>query len=349
MLLRRGGRSIVSQVVKLDNPTGKMDHMMRMKIVGVACVAGALLCWHAAPALSASSDTDVDAVARPHPRPSVAHAAPRAVKPRLLEADGMDDPEARPLAHYRKPGPQAAAEESPGSLVMNVAGKLALVLALILACAAAWKRFQSGLPAIGQTPSQPVRVTSTVPLGPQRFLHLISISGRQLLVASTPQSISLLAALDESASLLGVPGIDSLPPARWTASPGEDGALSDEDISLGASSPEERFEELLLRLRDLEAGPEHEARASRPGDGRSRPGESWVRTRDSLERSNNRDTHSPEYERWSEPSDETPWARARDEEEARFVGPTAGVVAEALAPGALFRSTGRGSRSGGNA
>jgi flagellar biosynthetic protein FliO len=349
MLLRRGGRSIVSQVVKLDNPTGKMDHMMRMKIAWVACVAGTLLCWHAAPALSASADTDMDAIAAPHPRPSGAHAAPRAAKPRLLETDGVEDPEARPLPHYRKPGPQAVAEEDSGSLVMNVAGKLALVLALILACAAAWKRFQGGLPAIGQAPSQPVRVTGTVPLGPQRFLHLISIGGRQLLLGSTPQSICLIGALDENASLIGVPGIDSLPPARRAASPGEDGALSDEDISLGGSTPEERFEELLLRLRDLEAGPEHEARTSRPGDGRRRPSESWVRTRDSLERSNDRDNHAPEYERWSESSHETPWGRARDEEEARFVGPTAGVVAEALAPGALFRSAGRGSRSGGDA
>ena len=120
---------------------------------------------------------------------------------------------------------------------MNVAGKLALVLAFILACAAVWKRFQGGLPAIGPASSQPVRVTGPVPLGPQRFLHLISIGGRQLLLGSTPQSISLLAALDESASLLGIPGINSLPPAPWAASPGEDGGLTDEESLVSGSTP----------------------------------------------------------------------------------------------------------------
>lgn len=112
-----------------------------------------------------------------------------------------EDPESRPLSLRRSGGapasPPNAPSESLTSLMGNVVGKLVLVLALILACGAAWKRLRGALPPTASAPHDAVHVTSTVTLAPQRFLHVVTVGRQRLLVGSSPQSISLIARLDE--------------------------------------------------------------------------------------------------------------------------------------------------------
>src|SRR5437762_1132970 len=110
--------------------------MMRMRGALAVCVMGALL-WLLAPrAMGATDDTDTLPAPRKHSGTAPVRSAPLGSQAEPTGAEGADDPEARPVTHYRKPGTRASVEEDSGSLVMNIAGKLALVVALILACAA---------------------------------------------------------------------------------------------------------------------------------------------------------------------------------------------------------------------
>jgi flagellar biosynthetic protein FliO len=342
-----------------------MDHMMRIKAVLAAWIIGTLFFLFTPPARGAAADVDAVPVPRKNVRAGSSRLAGPATGTAPPAAESADDPESRPLTHYRKPDTRVAGEEDSGGLFMSIAGKLALVVALILGCAAAWKRFQGGLPQVGQPASQAVKVTSTLPIGPQRFLHLVTVGGHQLLLGSTSQSISLIAALDETSSLVGVSGITPPQTAHWATSMTETGAGTHESMEMPDSSPADRFEELLARLHDLEAAPEDELRSPRSGAGTAkgvpakragtreagggRPDNRWSGVVESQEPPAGRGGARSEHPRSGEAPRPTAWDRAAGEEEVSFAGPAAGVVAEALGPGSLFRSSGRGPRAGGNA
>jgi flagellar biosynthetic protein FliO len=233
-------------------------------------------------------------------------------------------------------------------MVTNVAGKLAVVVALILACAAVWRKFQYGLPQSGPAPAQSVKVTSTLPLGPQRFLHLVTVGGQQLLLGSTAQSITLIAALDENQRLAGIPSVWTSM-STWQPSTASSEFEPPAGVGLASSPPGERFEELLLRLRDLETEkaeklPSDTARAR--GD---RSDARWGPVAASQPLPENRGGPRSQVARSHESSRETEMARDRDEGDPRITGPTATGMPEAYAPGSLFRIAARKSRSDGHA
>jgi flagellar biogenesis protein FliO len=171
------------------------------------------------------------------------------------------DPESRPLKAYKTPRSEPPVEG--GSLFLSVLGKLAFVVALMLACAVGWKKLQGGMPQNAAMTSQGVQLVSALPLGAQRCLHLVAVGRQQLLIASTPQNISLLATLDGAGTFEvelerpGAPMFRRPPPA-----PAAGGDTGWQESGFPA---EDRFEELLLRLRRLET--EQAGRVAARGEG----------------------------------------------------------------------------------
>lgn len=190
----------------------------------------------------------IGAVTRPVQRPGGNMRAARTNV--ATENDGADDPESLPVAAYQRSLPAAPAAD-PGGLAISVVGKTGLVVALMLVCAAGWKRLRGAAPLGGLAPAQAVQVTSTVPLGPQRFLHLVTVGRQQLLVGSSPQNVALIAVLEGGSRCVSDP--ESGAAARGL--PPQGAAPDDDAWAQGREAPADRFEELLLRLRDLESGP----------------------------------------------------------------------------------------------
>lgn len=244
--------------------------------------------------------------------------------PRTTGGGGQeDDLESRPLKQAVAGG--AAREDRGGGLFMDVLGKLAMVVALIFACAAIWRKFQGAQPQGGATSSMGLQLVTTLPLGAQRHVHVVAVGRRHYLIGSAPQGVTLLAALDEQPVGLG---------GRGAAAAGYGGAGSglhdpraepgvDDGWADAASDGGDRFEELLLRLRRLEA---EQASHGRPGAGaidddpyRGRGG---TPARDAL------------------PERRSPASRdGRRNDEGTADG-------RALAPGELFRSSSEGPRGG---
>jgi flagellar biogenesis protein FliO len=171
------------------------------------------------------------------------------------------------VKQYRTP--QAAPEpEEGGGLFLGVLGKLALVVALMFACAAGWKKLQSVVPQTTALAANGVQLLSTLPLGAQRCLHVVAVGRQQLLIASTPQSITLLSSLDE-----GVTDRSVSLPERSVAASGRatTTAREDSDWQGRAAPADDRFEELLRRLRRLEGEQVRRAPVARedPADGRA--------------------------------------------------------------------------------
>jgi flagellar biogenesis protein FliO len=168
--------------------------------------------------------------------------------------DGTMDPEARPLPAYRAPRREPPPAEVPANLLFDIAGKLALVVLVIFACAAGWKMVQVAVPQ-GLAQSNPsLQVTSTVTLGPQRCLHLVTVGQQRLLLASSPQQINMLGTVSPESGFATVQevAIPALPPSSLAAQP----------------EPSDRFEHLLTRLTDAlapqtEPAPPSEAPARR--------------------------------------------------------------------------------------
>lgn len=111
--------------------------------------------------------------------------------------DATMDPESRPLPTYQSPQRPPAPVPASGNLLFEIAGKLALVILVIFACAAGWKMIQvampqGAVPATHRPTSPALHVTNTVTLAPQRCLHLVSVGQQRLLLASTPQQIAML-------------------------------------------------------------------------------------------------------------------------------------------------------------
>lgn len=346
-----------------------MDHRGRRAQGAWMFFAGAILCLCGIGAAAAQDEADTStaprasaltaprasslaaprtsALAAPdaHPGTVIRHKAKAPARRPAGAAENGDDPEARPLTRYQKPG-TARGEEDSGSLAMNVAGKLALVVALILGCAAAWKRFQGGMPQVGPGQSQPVKVTSTVPLGPQRFLHLVSVGRHQLLLASSPQSVSLLATLDSQSELVEAQAAHA--PRRPPVEEMAEGLSGYEDAAAQSGMPADRFEELLLRLRDLEPGSTNVAAPVEPRTARDQPAARTTRSPIAGAPLSGGPRAVPTA---GEP------ARTSTSGERRAVADDAGdgrgwsarEMAGALAPGSLFRSPARVAREGGDA
>jgi flagellar biogenesis protein FliO len=143
----------------------------------------------------------------------------------------VTDPESRPLEEYQPPGATTSRSDT-GGLVVDVFGKLAVVVVLILACAAGWRKLQAAAGQRVSESAQAVQLTSTVALAPQRFLHLVTVGQQRLLLASSPQQVCLIAHLDSGAAAEPLP----------EESAGED----------LAPAPD-RFEYLLQRLQEVDA------------------------------------------------------------------------------------------------
>jgi flagellar biogenesis protein FliO len=161
--------------------------------------------------------------------------------PAPASADGESnpaDPESRPISQYQEPRQQPPAPRQPDNLLFGVAGKLALVLLVIFACAAGWKMIQMAVPHNPLPSGASLHVQSTVAIAPQRFLHVVRIGQRQLLLSSSPQQIALLGTLDAESGFATV---------QEAALP----ALGPGTAAAG-SEPPDRFEEMFHRLTERE-------------------------------------------------------------------------------------------------
>jgi len=118
------------------------------------------------------------------------------------------DPESRPIAAYgageRPIDPRVSARsEDPLSMAGSVAVRLALVLALVVACAVAWRRLQSAMPQPAAGGPEGLQILGTASLAPQRSIHLVSVGSHRLLIGSSPQQVSLLAHLEGGTAVRG--------------------------------------------------------------------------------------------------------------------------------------------------
>lgn len=149
---------------------------------------------------------------------------------------------ARPANRLRKPA------TDPADLLGNLLGKLSLVLLLIGGCALAWKkgtglRGKTGGARPAAPPPAVPCVTNTLTLAPQRFLHVVTVGTRQLLVSSTPQQVALVAELSEG---------------QWTArteegaeaapAPEPPATMRPEDADEPGADSDQRFTAILRRL-----------------------------------------------------------------------------------------------------
>jgi flagellar biosynthetic protein FliO len=82
---------------------------------------------------------------------------------------------------------------------IGVFAKLAVVLLLILACSAIFRRWSQ--PGTQGRKNRQMQVIETVRLSPKQALHLITVGDHQLLIGATDQNVSLLTpvALDVAA------------------------------------------------------------------------------------------------------------------------------------------------------
>jgi flagellar biosynthetic protein FliO len=253
---------------------------------------------------------------------SVSEAVPQAQSrvPSRVE----DDPESRPLKRAQGGG-SSPAKEDGGGLFLDVLGKLAMVVALIFVCAAVWRKLHGSLPQNAAHAPHGLQVVSSIPLGAQRFLHVVAAGGRQYLIGSSAQNITLLALLDESSG--AAPG-RSEPSTGYSMIPHDPRptrteAAMEEEWDGAAGDEGDRFEELLLRLRRLEAEHGLRERAGYAVDAEEtyRGGGAAPRTEAYTER---RATSSRE---------------SRSSEEGAADG-------RSIAPGSLFRSAPNGARGG---
>lgn len=182
----------------------------------------------AAAAVSVKSTPAEDTAAAPQAEPAQEAVNPSPAPKPVTAKPGVKaaapvagDIESRPVTGYRTPGEETG-KDGP-TLFFDVVAKLFVVVALMFGCAAAWKRCGSRLPAIflpkdaaAAQPHSGIHV-STVPLGPQRCLHVATVDGRRLLLASTPQQVTLIATLEPQKQAAVEPGLvvqpEPAPPA----------------------------------------------------------------------------------------------------------------------------------------
>ena len=94
---------------------------------------------------------------------------------------------------------EKAAQEKEAPLYVTALGfllKLGLVLGLAYLTILGLKRFSGIKGAVGGAGGRRIRVIENSSLGANKSLHLVEIGGRKLLVASTPNQISLITEVD---------------------------------------------------------------------------------------------------------------------------------------------------------
>jgi flagellar protein FliO/FliZ len=89
---------------------------------------------------------------------------------------------------------------------IGVFAKLAVVLLLILACSAIFRRWS--VPGSKGRKNRQMQVVETVRLSSKQALHIVSVGDRQLLIGATDQNVSLLTAVELDLNPLAAP-IDS--------------------------------------------------------------------------------------------------------------------------------------------
>lgn len=77
---------------------------------------------------------------------------------------------------------------------VGVFAKLAVVLLLILACSAIFRRWS--VPGAKGRKNRQMQVVETVRLSQKQALHIVSVGDRQLLIGATDQNVSLLTAVE---------------------------------------------------------------------------------------------------------------------------------------------------------
>lgn len=183
------------------------------------------------------------------------------------------DPEARPVPAYGGPSVasrggavgagkvvNASPDDNPVALAGRIAMRLVLVLALVAACAVAWKRFQGASPLAPAAAGEGVHVLGTVTLAPQRCVHLVSVGGHRLLLGSSPQQVSLLARLDSApvqedekapvrSSEAPRAALAAAAPARAAVAPA---TAAPRKRRPAAEPGEERFEDLVAWVRAID-------------------------------------------------------------------------------------------------
>lgn len=165
---------------------------------------------HAAPAPAAISTPAPAPVEETAP---VAAAAPQPTEVEAPVAAATTDLESRPLSELH-PEEKNGGKQSSGNVLVDVMIKLVSVVGLIGASAFGWKKLQ-GVQGRKSTQSlDSVQVISTAALGPQRFLHVVTVGQQRFLISSSPQQVSLIAAVDEgdiSAAALASAGLIAKP------------------------------------------------------------------------------------------------------------------------------------------
>ena len=80
-----------------------------------------------------------------------------------------------------------------GGVVTQIGLKVALAVVIAVAATAGVRWLQQQARRGWRATTRAVRVLETVALGQQRAVHLISVGGRTLLIASTPSQVAMLA------------------------------------------------------------------------------------------------------------------------------------------------------------
>jgi len=90
-----------------------------------------------------------------------------------------------------------------GELFFKMMLSVGVVLALGAAALVLSKRV---LPRMAHAPGKEIHILETAYLGPRKALHLLEVGGQRLLIASTSENVTMLAALHET--WLDVPGTE---------------------------------------------------------------------------------------------------------------------------------------------
>lgn len=81
-----------------------------------------------------------------------------------------------------------------GGMVLRMTIAIVIVVGLGVAALYMSRRI---LPRAGQSTNREIRVVETTYLGPRKTLHLVEVAGQRLLIASTPDRITMLAPLGD--------------------------------------------------------------------------------------------------------------------------------------------------------
>lgn len=182
----------VAAVAAVSAAVPVVAHVMKAAPVTPAPVVEAPVTVAPAPAAPVAA-----VEAAPQPTTPVAVAPP--VVPAVPTAPVSTDLESRPLSELH-PEEKGGSRPASGNVLVDVLLKLVSVCGLIGASAFGWKKLQGMQGRKAAQSLETVQVNSTASLGPQRFLHVITVGQQRFLISSSPQQISLIATIDEGAN-----------------------------------------------------------------------------------------------------------------------------------------------------